>query len=561
MYQALYRQHRPKTFDQVLGQVHITRTLRQQVLMGNIGHAYLFSGTRGTGKTSAAKILSRAVNCLNPQDGNPCNECEICKGILDETIMDVIEMDAASNNSVDDVRDLKEKVIYPPSRARFKVYIIDEVHMLSKGAFNALLKTLEEPPRHLIFILATTEPERLPQTILSRCQRFDFKRITNKDIVANMKTIASSINVEIEDKVLSLIARNSDGAMRDALSLLDQCISFNNEKITYEDATSILGIANKYLVFDIVNNINKKDLQKVLFAIDEIVQKGKDINQFIKDLIRHFRDLMVAKSSKDPGDIIESEDIQDYIDQSKDMSLEYILKALDILTRAEGQAKWSTQPRIILEMAAIKLVSIEEDLSLEERVKRLEQGIRPVVEQTTRPSFTKEVKSATSFEVKKEIEHKPVEVKVDGSNEDIRQDENDVEEGTEIAISNEPDGYALTFDRIRSEWPKVLQNIKSQKINIYALIMEGELISFEKDLLTIGYDDGFGFHKEAVNSQQNREFVENIVSKYFNRNISIHFYMKADLPNRVPKGEPRDNEDKTVQNIIEFFGEENVEIK
>ena len=231
MYQALYRQYRPKTFDEVLGQEHITRTLRQQVLKGNIGHAYLFSGTRGTGKTSAAKILSRAVNCLNPQDGNPCNECEICKGILDESLMDVIEMDAASNNSVDDVRDLKEKVIYPPSRARFKVYIIDEVHMLSKGAFNALLKTLEEPPKHLIFILATTEPERLPQTILSRCQRFDFKRITNKDIVLNMKNITGGLNVEIEDRVLSLIARNSDGAMRDALSLLDQCISFNNEKI------------------------------------------------------------------------------------------------------------------------------------------------------------------------------------------------------------------------------------------------------------------------------------------------------------------------------------------
>ncbi len=569
MYQALYRQYRPKTFDEVLGQEHITRTLRQQVLMGNIGHAYLFSGTRGTGKTSAAKILSRAVNCLNPQDGNPCNECEICSGILDESIMDVIEMDAASNNSVDDVRDLKEKVIYPPSRARFKVYIIDEVHMLSKGAFNALLKTLEEPPRHLIFILATTEPERLPQTILSRCQRFDFKRITNRDIIANMKSIANGINVDIEERALSLIARNSDGAMRDALSLLDQCISFNNDRITYDDATSILGIANKYLIFEMVNNIYKKDLQSVLFTIDDIIQNGKDIHQFIKDLIRHFRDLMVAKSSKNPIELIETEDTEDYIQQSQNMSLEYILRALDILSNAEGQAKWSTQPRIILEMAAIKLVSIEDELSLEERVKRLEEGIRPTVKQAEiRPSYTKVESSANearkeTFNKPKqhnEVVQNPIQKKDVEPVEDIKH-EKETEEPQDIGNAVETDGYTLTLDRINSEWSKVMHNIKSKKINIYALIMEGELISFENNLLTIGYNDGFGFHKEAINAQQNREFVEDIVSKYFNRKISIHFFMKSDLPTKLSNQNENNEKDKTIESVIEFFGKENVEIK
>jgi DNA polymerase-3 subunit gamma/tau len=555
MYQALYRKYRPKTFDEVLGQEHITRTLRQQVLKGNIGHAYLFSGTRGTGKTSAAKILSRAVNCLNPQDGNPCNECEICRGIIDESIMDVIEMDAASNNSVDDVRDLKEKVIYPPARAKYKVYIIDEVHMLSKGAFNALLKTLEEPPKHLIFILATTEPERLPQTILSRCQRFDFKRITNKDIVENMKRITNSLNINIEDKALSLIARNSDGAMRDALSLLDQCISFNDEDITYEDATNILGIANKFLIFDMVENIKEKNLEKVLFKIDEIVQNGKDINQFIKDLIRHFRDLMIAKTSHNPAEIVESEDVERYIEQVKDMSLEYILKSLEILNSAEVQGKWSTQPRIILEMAVIKMVSIEKELSLEERIERLEKGIRPVSvgQRNTPPSgISKPITNERTA-----IEERPL-VKKESPSATVK--EGPVEK-TEIV----DDGSELSLETIKAEWQKVLQNIKNKKINIYALIMEGELISFENNLLIIAYNDGFGFHKEAISSPQNKELVEEIVSRYFNKNITIHFYMKSELTTKLnSKNEAKETipeKSQGIQDVIDFFGEDIVEIR
>ena len=542
MYQALYRQYRPKTFDEVLGQEHITTTLRHQVLKGNIGHAYLFSGTRGTGKTSAAKILSRAVNCLNPKDGNPCNECEICKGILDESIMDVIEMDAASNNSVDDVRDLKEKVIYPPSRTRYKVYIIDEVHMLSKGAFNALLKTLEEPPKHLIFILATTEPERLPQTILSRCQRFDFKRITNKDIVDNMRNIADKVNIQIDDKALSLIARNSDGAMRDALSLLDQCFSYNEQNITYENATDILGITNKHLIFNMVNDIKEKNLGKVLFTIDEIIQNGKDINQFIKDIIHYFRDLMIAKTSKNPADIIETEDVDEYIEQSNGMTLEFILRALEILTTAETQGKWSTQPRIILEMAAIKLVNIEEELSLLERVNRLEMGISTAVKSTID---------------KKKDESKPSST----INKPTIKESDEINQLAEIKESEQivDDGTTITIEKISLEWPKVLLAIKSKKINIYALIMEGKPISFQNNLLTIVYKEGFGFHKEAVSAQQNKDFVESIVSKYFNKNMTIHFIMEGNLPNKVSKDSS--SKEEAIKGVIDFFGKDIVEIK
>lgn len=549
MYQALYRKYRPKTFDELLGQKHITTTLKNQVINGNIGHAYLFSGTRGTGKTSAAKIFSRAVNCLNPKDGNPCNECDSCKGILNESIMDVIEMDAASNNSVDDVRDLKEKVIYPPAMTKYKVYIIDEVHMLSKGAFNALLKTLEEPPKHLIFILATTEPERLPQTILSRCQRFDFKRITTRDIILNMRSIANELNIEVDDSVLRLIARNSDGAMRDALSLLDQCFSFNGDKITYEDATDILGIANKDLIYNMVLDIKEKNLDKVLLAIDEIIQNGKDINQFIKDLINYFRDLMIVKTSSNPNEILETESIESLMEISNNMNLDYILKALNILTDAESRGKWSTQPRIILEMAAVKLVNLEDEISLEERVRRLEQGIRPMEE-------PKEIKR----EVLRSTENttRPVENIVRPTEDKEPEKEVTGEEPIAEEIQkSDIDGYTLTLDRIRDEWQKVLQNIKAKKINIYALILEGELLSFENNLLTIGYKEGYGFHREAINAPQNKKLVEEIVSKYFNREISINFIIKDNFINTHKD----DKKEDAIKGIIDFFGKDIVEIK
>ncbi|NLY45762.1 MAG: DNA polymerase III subunit gamma/tau [Tissierella sp.] len=551
MYQALYRRYRPKSFDELLGQSHITTTLRNQIQKESVGHAYLFSGTRGTGKTSAAKIFSRAVNCLNPQDGNPCNQCENCKGILEETVMDVIEMDAASNNSVDDIRDLREKVVYPPAKVKYKVYIIDEVHMLSKGAFNALLKTLEEPPKHLIFILATTEPERLPQTILSRCQRFDFKRITNQDLVLNMKNIIEELSLDVDDKVLSLIARNSDGAMRDALSLLDQCISFGGDKIDYENAIGILGIANKDLVFEMINDIKEKNLEKALLSIDEIIQNGKDIHQFIKDIITHFRNLMVVKSSKNPSNILDLDDIEGYISQSKSMDMEYILKALEIFTEAESQAKWSTQPRIILEMAAIKLVNAEDELTLLERVERLEKGLGPVRDRIN-PNVT-ETKEVP-------IENTPIRNSV--SNEGVKTEATKADKPREEAPKPKiiDDGKDLSLDIVVSQWQSVLQQIKSSKISLYALIIEGELLSLENNLLTIGYKENFGFHQQAISKKENKEFVEQIVSTYFNKNIGINFIMgnKKIQPKEAKQDEGKE---EAIKGVVDFFGEDIVEIK
>lgn len=581
MYQALYRRYRPKTFDQLLGQNHVTTTLRNQIEKGNIGHAYLFSGTRGTGKTSAAKIFARAVNCLNPKDGNPCNECENCIGILEETIMDVIEMDAASNNSVEDIRDLREKVIYPPSKLKYKVYIIDEVHMLSKGAFNALLKTLEEPPKHLIFILATTEPERLPQTILSRCQRFDFKRITNQDIFLNMKNILKDFDIEVDDEVLKLIARNSEGAMRDALSLLDQCISFSQDKIAYEDAIEILGIANKDILFKLIDDVNSRRVEDALNSIDEIIQNGKDVHQFIKDLIDHFRNLMVVKSTRDPRSLLDLDNIDKYIDQSNSMDMDYILKALEIFTEAESQAKWSSQPRIILEMATIKLIKAKDELSLLERIQRLEKGIGPVdfnragnvdtITSTNPPSSISEnINTSASTSINSNIASKSSTGKRENLDRPSASEDNNIyktkahkdfveKSQEEMVNSNVDDGKEITLQTIQEHWSNILQRIKTAKISVYALLIEGELISFENNQLTIAYKDNFGFHLQAISKKDNKDFVEQTLSTYFKKNLSVNFIMEGDIVRRkeVKKDTSKDD---PIKKVIDFFGEDIVEI-
>lgn len=551
MYQALYRQYRPRNFNEVLGQNHITRTLKNQIEKGNIGHAYLFSGTRGTGKTSTAKIFSRAVSCLNLKDGNPCNECEICKGILDGSIMDVVEMDAASNNSVEDIRELREKVVYPPSRAKYKVYIIDEVHMLTKSAFNALLKTLEEPPKHLMFILATTEPEKLPQTILSRCQRFDFKRVSMKDILDNMKNISEKMNIQIEDRVFNLIARNADGAMRDALSLLDQCISFSGEELKYEDAISILGISNSDLVLDLTDNIIDKNLEKVLEQIDSIIQDGKDILQFIKDITYHFRNLMIVKTSKKADELIEIDKrtMERYLNQSEKISLQFIIRALEILTTAEEKGKWSTQPRIILEMGIIQIVKLDKDISLEQRVKKLEMAIKS---QGQNINIEESNHTGNKVEFKRDKQIK----------EEIKREEGKVKKEelpNHNLVKAKKSDKSLDISRIENHWDQIINIIKSKRMNVYALLIEGTPIRYENGLLTIGYNEPYGFHKEAIGSPQNKEFVEKILTEHFNSHMEIKLVMgqkKSKSEENIKK-----NKDDAIKEVIDFFGEDIVEIK
>ena len=279
-YTALYRKFRPTTFSEMVGQEHITRTLRNQIIANRVGHAYLFNGGRGTGKTSSAKILARAINCLNPKDGEPCNECEICKAALNGSLTDIVEMDAASNNSVEDIRGIREEVNFLPTKAKYRVYIIDEVHMLSTGAFNALLKTLEEPPEHVKFILATTEPQKLPATILSRCQRFDFKRISNEDIIKRLKVVCNESNIEISEGALNIIAVLSEGAMRDALSILERCIQDGENKIDENKIKDLVGIPKLSYVNSIISAILEYNLDEVVKSTNQILNEGKDLDNF-----------------------------------------------------------------------------------------------------------------------------------------------------------------------------------------------------------------------------------------------------------------------------------------
>ena len=374
MHKALYRAYRPQNFEDVVGQEHITRTLKNQIENNNVGHAYLFSGTRGTGKTSTAKIFARAVNCINSINQEPCNECDVCKDILNDNIMDVIEIDAASNNSVDDIRELRENVKYSPTKSKYKVYIIDEVHMLSQGAFNALLKTLEEPPSYVIFILATTEQHKIPATILSRCQRFDFKRVTVNDMTDRMKKICNEENIEVEDKALNLIARNSQGALRDALSMLDQCISFADNKIEYKDVVELLGTVNIEQLFEMAKFIINQDTKESLQILNEFIIWGKDIRNLINDLIDHFRNLMVCKVSTELDEIISlpEETINQLKAQASDVDVNDIIRILNILSVTQDTMKTSSNPRVLAEVTMMKIAQPMFDESKEALIKRIE---------------------------------------------------------------------------------------------------------------------------------------------------------------------------------------------
>ena len=297
-YTALYRKFRHLTFSEMVGQEHITRTLKNQIIAGRVGHAYLFNGGRGTGKTSGAKILARAINCLNPKNGEPCNECEICRGAIAGTLTDIVEMDAASNNSVEDIRQIRDEVNFLPTLAKYRVYIIDEVHMLSTGAFNALLKTLEEPPAHVKFILATTEPQKLPATILSRCQRFDFKRISNEDIKKRLKYVCDESKIEISENALKIIAVLAQGAMRDALSILERCIQDGINKIDEDMVRDLVGIPKLTYVNKIVNSIIDYNAEESLKVIDEILEEGKDLNNLLWEIIKYVKDILIYKTTK-----------------------------------------------------------------------------------------------------------------------------------------------------------------------------------------------------------------------------------------------------------------------
>lgn len=368
-YIALYRKFRPKTFSEVVGQEHIVQTLKNQIQNNRVGHAYLFSGGRGSGKTSTAKILARAVNCEHPVDGEPCNECEMCKSALDGSLVDITEMDAASNNGVDNIRDIREEVEFIPTAAKYRVYIIDEVHMLSTGAFNALLKTLEEPPAHVIFILATTEPQKLPTTILSRCQRFDFKRLSVENIIKRLKYICDETKVDIEDNALRLIASLADGAMRDAISILDRCIAEGNEKITETKVRELAGIPEFEYLTEMIDALVSNDVDGVLKCSGKMISEGKDLNVFLWELIKITRDLLVISTCRE-CELYKDEELEKLKNILAKTNKGKLIKLIEDLSLLSNSMKWATEQDVIFETGLIKLCSMpsEEPVSTNTQV-------------------------------------------------------------------------------------------------------------------------------------------------------------------------------------------------
>lgn len=408
-YTALYRKFRPADFSDVKGQDHIVTTLKNQIKASRIGHAYLFCGTRGTGKTTIAKILGKAVNCEHPVDGNPCNECEVCKSIQNGTSMNVIEIDAASNNGVDNIREIVEEVRYSPTEGRYKVYIIDEVHMLSTGAFNALLKTLEEPPSYVIFILATTEAHKIPITILSRCQRYDFRRITIETIAGRLTELMVAEGVEAEEKAIRYIARMGDGSLRDALSLLDQCIAFYyGQVLTYDKVLEVLGAVDMEVFAQLLQAISRNDVGRCMAILEELVVSGRELTQFAVDFTWYLRNLLLVKTSENAEEAIEvsTENLVLLKEQAREWETDTLIRYIRIFSDLSGQIRYASQKRVMVEVALIKLCRPQMEKSYEDildRIRQLEAKIENGVKVTVKEKETIEKAPAPK-------EEKPVEL-------------------------------------------------------------------------------------------------------------------------------------------------------
>lgn len=381
-YTALYRKWRPTSFEEVRGQDHIVKTLKNQINSGRIGHAYLFCGTRGTGKTSIAKIFARAVNCEHPVDGSPCGECSMCRQIAAGASLNVVEIDAASNNGVENIRDIREQVQYPPTDGRYRVYIIDEVHMLSIGAFNALLKTLEEPPSYVIFILATTEVHKIPITILSRCQRYDFKRISIDTIAGRLAELTQAEQIDVDDRALRYVARAADGSMRDALSLLDQCVAFHfGEKLTYDNVLEVLGAVDNRVFSKLFQAVLASDTKACIREIEEMIIQGRDLSQLVNDFVWYMRNLLIAKTTDEPGDMLDmsEENLAVLKEEATGVDTETLMRYIRIFSELSGQLRYASQKRILVEIAFIKLTtpSMEQNLdSILQRITLLEQKMQ-----------------------------------------------------------------------------------------------------------------------------------------------------------------------------------------
>jgi len=562
-YLSLYRKWRPQTFSEIKGQEPIVRTLENALQQERVAHAYLFAGPRGTGKTSTAKILAKSLNCVHGVTASPCGECESCKKIKNGYAIDVLEIDAASNRGIDEIRDLREKVKFLPSVGRYKVYIIDEVHMLTTEAFNALLKTLEEPPAHVVFVLATTELHKIPATILSRCQCFEFKPISLREIKGNLAQVAQEEELEISVWALHLLASNAQGGMRDALSLLDQVISFRGKKIELPDVEAILGLADQENLFQLAEVLVKKDASQVIELVQRLVEEGKDLHQFVKGAIGHFRNLLLFKLVAQPEELLAV--LPEEVERLNQQSLQYrkgeLIKVIENLSASEREMKWSFQARWSLEVALLKLIEPPEEsrlAELAEKVKALEELLvsgtieKPVEEKVSPPA--RKAPKGSKREIMKEAE---------------------AEENSEtVPHGEEKTGFAsakVTLEEVQDVWPVVLEKVKKQKRSYQAYLLEGILQAVEGNQLILAFYKKFIFHKENAEKPEVKDLVEKFLQQVLHRELKLKCVLKESRekeadPQELHGKEPLTSEEELLKNplikgALELFGGRIIEIK
>lgn len=536
VYIVLARKWRPKTFEEVVGQEHITKTLAGAIRQNRVSHAYLFTGPRGIGKTTTARLLAKALNCEKGPTPVPCNKCTNCKEIAIGSSLDVLEIDGASNRGIDEMRDLREKVKFAPANSRYKVYIIDEVHMLTTEAFNALLKTLEEPPPHVIFILATTAPFKLPLTILSRCQRFDFRRIKSKDIVKKLAEIAKDEGLEISEDILFQIARASEGSMRDGISVLDQLISLGGKKVTQEDLQAILGIVPQETFFELTKAIDENNAKGALNIVNQIIDQGYDLRHFATDLLEHFRNLLMLKINEEVVDL--PKDLRERLKEFKEkFDQDRLLKMVEVVSQAREEMKRSERVRLILEMAVVKLTKSEPTVSVDEILRKIASieerlGIMPAQEEL------------------------PIE---------------EVPEEESPAEKKKNEVSYLELGGIKDAWGKVIKEIKKDRAVTGAFLMEGEPIALKGDLLTIGFNEDFKFHKEQIEEKENKELIQKALNKVLGKEFTIECHL-TNTPREKAKEtmaqkgmilskEEFIEEEPAVKEALDIFGGEILEIK
>ncbi len=520
MYRALYRKYRPATFTEVVGQEHITTTLENAVKTGKTSHAYLFTGSRGTGKTSCAKILAKAVNCLNPHDGNPCNECEICKGIDNGSILDIIEIDAASNNGVDNIRELREEANFTPANAKYRVYIIDEVHMLSIGAFNALLKTLEEPPAHVIFILATTEVHKLPSTILSRCQRFDFKRIAPEAIAKRLKLVAEEENMTLTDDGAMLISRIADGAMRDALSILDRCVSYEgaiDSKVVAESS----GLAGREYLFEITDSVLDKDPAKALEIINKLYNDSCDMERLLTELTGHFRNLMVSKAVKNFENVVvcPQEETEVIKRQASKTTLSNIMTCIDVLTNASIEMKQGANRRTITELCMIKLcsASVSQDISsIAIRLDELEKKLQAVKELPAEEERKKE-------NPKKEVLGEKREDKSEAKEEKTQPVKEEKEKAEPKVAQRHDDNTEIIYDK----WPDIVEKLTKKDPSMIPMLAGSSAYVYGGKYLLI---KGSEVLRRYLNTGDYTKIIKRAVAEISGDNYTLGVYNKSEEP-------------------------------